>query len=99
MNTEEISDPKNREKNIRAAVEEVADRLGNTAAVAKSSYIDPRIIAHYMDGKTIKNFQEKVKDLLLEMKNLSPTEACEIGRASCRESVWMSVKDVVVERE
>ena len=76
MNTEEISDPKNREKNIRAAVEEVAKRLGNTPAVAKSSYIDPRIIAHYMDGKTIKNFQEKVKDLLREMKNLSPTEAC-----------------------
>ena len=76
LNTEEIEDDKNKEKNIRAAVEEVADRLGNTPAVAKSSYIDPRIIAHYMDGKTIKNFQEKVKDLLLEMKNLSPTEAC-----------------------
>src|SRR5690625_2195609 len=45
MNTEEIEDDKNKEKNIRAAVEEVADRLGNTPAVAKSSYIDPRIIA------------------------------------------------------
>lgn len=76
MNTEEISDPKNREKNIRAAVEEVADRLGNTPAVAKSSYIDPRILAHYMDGRTIKNFKEKVKDLLREMKNLTTTEAC-----------------------
>jgi DNA topoisomerase I len=32
---------------------EVADYLGNTPAVARSSYIDPRVIALYHDGVTI----------------------------------------------
>jgi DNA topoisomerase-1 len=32
---------------IRSAAEEVAEHLGNTAAVARRSYIDPRVIARY----------------------------------------------------
>jgi DNA topoisomerase IB len=31
----------------------VADYLGNTPAVARASYIDPRIISGYQDGSTI----------------------------------------------
>jgi DNA topoisomerase I len=34
-------------------VREVADYLGNTPAVARASYIDPRIIELYQDGSTI----------------------------------------------
>jgi DNA topoisomerase IB len=42
-----------RKRAIARAVREVADYLGNTPAVARASYIDPRIIELYEDGSTI----------------------------------------------
>jgi DNA topoisomerase I len=41
------------ESAIRAAVKRVAQRLGNTPAVCRSSYIDPRLLDRFRDGKTI----------------------------------------------
>jgi DNA topoisomerase IB len=38
---------------IARVVREVADYLGNTPAVARASYIDPRVIELYEDGHTI----------------------------------------------
>jgi DNA topoisomerase IB len=38
---------------IRGAVQDVADQLGNTPAVARHSYIDPRILDRYLDGEVI----------------------------------------------
>ena len=38
---------------VNRAVKEVAGYLGNTPAVARSSYIDPRVIDRYLEGKTI----------------------------------------------
>lgn len=40
-------------KQIITAIDAVATRLGNTRAVARKSYIAPRIVAHYLDGRTI----------------------------------------------
>ncbi|MBR7743458.1 DNA topoisomerase IB [Phycicoccus sp. BSK3Z-2] len=37
----------------KAAVEEVAAYLGNTPTIARSSYIDPRVLDRYEDGVTI----------------------------------------------
>jgi DNA topoisomerase IB len=42
-----------RKRAIARAVREVADYLGNTPAVARASYIDPRVIKRYERGKTI----------------------------------------------
>jgi DNA topoisomerase IB len=59
--------PKSRaaaERAIRAAVKRVAERLGNTPAVARSSYIDPKLLDRFRDGATIRlprgSDQEKV---------------------------------------
>jgi DNA topoisomerase I len=41
------------ERAIRAAVKRVAERLGNTPAVCRSSYVDPRLLDRFRDGKTI----------------------------------------------
>ena len=38
---------------IAAAVKEVAEYLGNTPAVCRRSYIDPRVFDRYRDGPTI----------------------------------------------
>jgi DNA topoisomerase-1 len=42
-----------RKRAITRAVQEVAYYLGNTPAVARSSYIDPRIFDAFRDGRTI----------------------------------------------
>jgi DNA topoisomerase IB len=42
-----------RKRAIARVVREVADYLGNTPAVARASYIDPRIIEQYEAGRTI----------------------------------------------
>ena len=42
-----------RKRAISRAVKEVAHYLGNTPAVARASYIDPRVFDRYRDGRTI----------------------------------------------
>ena len=67
-------DQKLLDKNIRNAVIKVSEHLGNTPSVARSSYIDPRIINEYIDGKTINYFQKEVNRLLKKNENLSRQE-------------------------
>jgi DNA topoisomerase IB len=45
--------PTARKRAITRVVKEVASYLGNTPAVARASYIDPRIVARYEEGVTI----------------------------------------------
>jgi DNA topoisomerase-1 len=40
-------------RSIKAAVGRVADLLGNTPAVCRRSYIDPRVLERFRDGETI----------------------------------------------
>jgi len=42
-----------RARAINAALDEVAEHLGNTRAVARASYVDPRVLEHYAEGRTI----------------------------------------------
>lgn len=42
-----------RRKVVRAAVEEVAEHLDNTPAVARSAYVDPRVVDRFEDDDTI----------------------------------------------
>jgi DNA topoisomerase IB len=42
-----------RERSVRAAIETVAAYLGNTPAVCRASYVDPRVLDRYRDGDTI----------------------------------------------
>ncbi|WP_434036203.1 DNA topoisomerase IB [Formosa sp. 4Alg 33] len=70
----EKQDQKELDKNIREAVIKVSERLGNTPSVARSSYIDPRVIDEYIDGKTINYFQKEISRLLKLNENLSREE-------------------------
>jgi DNA topoisomerase I len=45
-------------KNILTAIKAVAERLGNTIAVARNSYIHPAILKKYEKGVTIEKFEE-----------------------------------------
>jgi DNA topoisomerase IB len=42
-----------RDREVSAAIKSVADHLGNTPAVCRASYVDPRLIDHYHAGATI----------------------------------------------
>ena len=42
-----------RKRAMKRAVEEVAESLGNTPAIARSSYIDSRVFDRYASGWTI----------------------------------------------
>jgi DNA topoisomerase IB len=46
-------DAPDRAKAVTAVVEEVAEILGNTPAVCRASYVDPRVIAKYKQGETV----------------------------------------------
>ena len=49
-----------RKRAIRRAIEEVAGYLGNTPAVCRASYIDPRVLDAYSAGMTIRPALERV---------------------------------------
>ncbi len=70
----DTKDKKKIDKNIRQAVISVSEKLGNTPAVARSSYIDSRVIDEYLDGRTLGYFQNEVNGLLKRNKNLSKNE-------------------------
>lgn len=53
-------DEKTSQHNIRQAVERVAKTLGNTPSIAKASYIDPRVVESYLDGRTLEHFRKLV---------------------------------------
>ena len=46
-------------KCVTAVCRSVADRLGNTPAVCRASYISPAVIEQYMDGRTIEDFRPR----------------------------------------
>jgi DNA topoisomerase IB len=44
-----------RRRVISESIETVAEQLGNTPAVCRSSYVDPRLFDRYLDGDTIRS--------------------------------------------
>jgi len=55
-------------KNIVKAIKKVAEQLGNTPSVCRSSYIHPTVIKSYESGKTLVAFTEKKKRKIKRIK-------------------------------
>lgn len=53
VSTHAAGSPTARKRAVTRVVREVADKLGNTPAVCRASYIDPRIVDLYEDGVTV----------------------------------------------
>jgi DNA topoisomerase-1 len=63
-------------RNIVRAVERVAERLGNTPAVSRKSYIHPAVIDAYLEGTMLDTLRSRTEqELRHELPNLSPEEA------------------------
>jgi DNA topoisomerase-1 len=67
-------DSKAADKHVREAVERVSQKLGNTPTVARASYIDPRVIDQYLDGRTTSYFRKQVERQLKKAGELSLEE-------------------------
>jgi DNA topoisomerase I len=53
---ESAADAKRR---IAAVMRTVGEKLGNTPAVARSSYVSPAVVEQYLDGRTIEDFRPR----------------------------------------
>ena len=62
------------EKNVLEAVDEVAQRLGNTRDIARASYISPRVIDHYMEGSVIAYYGELIEEIVAQQEGLTEGE-------------------------
>src|ERR687893_187815 len=58
------------EKNVLQAVDDVADRLGNTRDIARASYISPRVIDHYLEGSVVEHHAEQLEEIIAAEKAL-----------------------------
>jgi DNA topoisomerase IB len=66
---EVASTPTGRKRAIVRAVKEVAHYLGNTPAVCRASYIDPRVFDAYRSGVIIRPAMERAADTIGELPN------------------------------
>jgi DNA topoisomerase-1 len=46
-------------RSVSAAMRRVAQRLGNTPAVTRESYVSPAVVEQYLDGRTIDDFRPR----------------------------------------
>ena len=63
-----------RKKRVKKAIEATAHQLGNTPTVCRKSYISPRLIAEYMDGRPFEQLRKKGRGNPLARVGLSPEE-------------------------
>ena len=67
-------------KNIVAAIESVAKKLGNTKAVCRKCYVHPVVLDAYLDGTLVKTLRRKIeKKFARDLKDLRPEEAAVMG--------------------
>ncbi len=56
--------PKAAQKNVLAAVDDVAGRLGNTRGIARASYVSPRVIDHYLEGSVVAYYGARLEEMI-----------------------------------
>jgi DNA topoisomerase-1 len=67
-------------RNIVRAVESVARRLGNTAAICRKGYVHPAVIEAYLDGVTLDAFRRRTERAITEdVGGLTRDEAVVLG--------------------
>lgn len=63
-------------KNVVAAIESVAKKLGNTSTICRKCYVHPAIVDAYLDGSMTETLKSRAEHLLSEsLRELEPEEA------------------------
>ncbi|MDO9426909.1 MAG: DNA topoisomerase IB [Methylobacterium sp.] len=72
-------------KNLRAAIESVASRLGNTPTICRKCYIHPQVLDGYLEGDLLLQVKDAVADELRhDLTRLKPEEAAVLGLLQAR---------------
>jgi DNA topoisomerase I len=72
-------------KNLRAAIERVASRLGNTPTICRKCYIHPEVLSAYAEGALLLGMRDQVEaELRDELASLKPEEAAVLGLLEAR---------------
>jgi DNA topoisomerase-1 len=72
----QFDDEAKAKKNIRAAIESVSSRLGNTPTICRKCYVHPEILSCYLDGDLLLDVKEEVEaELRDRLDGLKPEEA------------------------
>jgi DNA topoisomerase I len=72
-------------KNLRAAIERVASRLGNTPTICRKCYIHPEVLSAYTEGALLLGMRDQVEaELRDELASLKPEEAAVLGLLEAR---------------
>jgi DNA topoisomerase-1 len=76
-------------KNVRAAIERVASRLGNTPTICRKCYVHPEILASYAQGELLLEIKDQVEDkveaeLRDALPSLKPEEAAVLSLLEAR---------------
>ncbi len=72
-------------KNVKAAIERVASRLGNTPTICRKCYVHPHVLSSYLDGSLLEGIKREVEnELCADADQLKPEEAALLGLLSRR---------------
>ena len=78
-------------KNVRAAIERVAARLGNTPTICRKCYVHPEILQSYAEGALLLEIRREVEEQLREdLASLKPEEAAVLALLEARLSRTLS---------
>ena len=80
-------------RNIKAAIEKVAARLGNTPTICRQCYVHPEIVNAYLEGSVLSGVkQEAESELKKKLGKLSPEEAAVLSLIQSRLKREMAAK-------
>jgi DNA topoisomerase I len=72
-------------KNLKAAIERVAARLGNTPTICRKCYVHPEILNSYAEGQLLLEIKQEVEgELRDDLAALKPEEAAVLGLLQAR---------------
>jgi DNA topoisomerase I len=54
-----VDSPTQAKRVVAAVMRRVGEQLGNTAAVARSSYVSPAVVDQYLEGRTLEHFRPR----------------------------------------
>jgi len=72
-------------RNVKAAIERVAARLGNTPTICRKCYIHPEVLNTYIEGSLLLNVKAEAENELREnLTKLRPAEAAVVSLLEAR---------------
>src|ERR1700729_2100429 len=72
-------------RNLRAAIERVAARLGNTPTICRKCYVHPEVLNSYMDGNLVLELKSQAeRELRNTVQRLKPEEAAVLALLRAR---------------